>query len=122
MQERRREGAPGRGPLNLEGAWAWSPVAAATLLTRGPVLFSGLILRATDAGVGDVTVYDGHNAGGRLYMDYTLPASETRSFPEDPPALLQNGLFIDVGSNVGRVLVRYRPLPTAPPREPEPQE
>jgi len=88
----------------------WTLVTEDTVVVNGPVEFHGVIVRASAIGTADAAVLDGVNALGRPYITYVAPVNRTIPFLEEEPALFLTGIFVDVGSNVAGVLVRYRPL------------
>ena len=90
--------------------YAYSPVSADTLLTSEPAFLGGLVVLASVDG-GDVTLYDGLDAGsGRLIGRFEGLANVSNPiiFPDAVP--LDRGLFVDVGSNITEVLLLWRPL------------
>lgn len=91
----------------------WERITADALLSRGPVLFRGLVL--SDAAAIVATVYDGLNALGRPVCSVQTVAAVTQTVPVllDPPILLQNGLFVALSAVPDDCLVLFAPLPNA---------
>lgn len=89
----------------------WEPILADALLSRGPVLFRGLVL--SDALAIVATVYDGINANGRRVCSAQTVAGVTQTVPIhlDPPIRLQNGLFVALSAAPDDCLVLFDPLP-----------
>lgn len=98
----------------LFGGWRHIADGNDALLSTEPVLFRGVSIRAGSGGAADVQVYAGRAASAPPVMTYTVPANETQRFPEDPAILLEQGLFVAVGSNVAGLLVRYDPIQDRP--------
>lgn len=89
---------------------AYDPVTADTILTNKPCLLFGLIVLASVAG-GDVTIYDGQDAvAGRKVGRFEGPADESVPILFPHPIPLNNGLYVDVGSNITEVGIYWLPL------------
>ena len=66
------------------------------------------ILVASSAGAATTDLYDGRDTTGRKFSVLSAPASMmAHLFPKED-ILLENGLFVDVGSNVIGVLIQTR--------------
>lgn len=87
----------------------WRYVSADTAVARGPVDYWGAILTGDGGGVADVTLYDGANASGRQVLTLWASTVESRIALLPIPITLEDGLFVDVGSNVTGVFVLYVP-------------
>lgn len=85
-------------------------LTADELVTTEQVLFRGLLIRASADG-GDVSIYDGRDAGsGRHFGTFEGIATETKVIGVPGDVLFENGLFVDVGSDIAEVTVIYRPI------------
>ena len=54
---------------------------------------------------------DGPNASGRRLFQLLAPTTQSVFLVLPKPIPLEDGLYLDVGSNVGDLLVLYSPLP-----------
>jgi hypothetical protein len=87
---------------------AWQRIAADTFVTRGPINLWGLILTDDAVGAADVTLYEGANTDGRRL--FTLRTIQNQSNPcfFPVPILLEDGLYVDVGTNVLEAFILYQ--------------
>jgi len=85
----------------------WTRLTADGVVTAQPVLLHGLVLLVSTTG-GDVTLYNGQDAGsGRVVGRFEAIADQSTSIPFYPPLRCENGLYVDVGSNVTELLVLW---------------
>jgi len=63
---------------------------------------------ATSAGAAAANIYDGPNATGKKIGQLATPASDMRELSPRQPIDLENGLYIELGSNVAGVLIVSR--------------
>jgi len=77
------------------------------LETKATKLFQ-VILTDDGVGVADVTIYDGHNTGGKVVSIVRTLQNATLQINLEGGITLHQGLFVDVGSNVGSCLLRYK--------------
>ena len=89
---------------------SWANVTYDLCLVRKPVKLFQVILTDDGVGVADVTIRDGHNDGGKVVSIVRTLQNATLQLNAEEGITLNQGLFIDVGSNVGSCLVRYRAL------------
>ena len=91
-------------------ASAYRALTADQLVNEGPTLVTGYELNVSTDG-GDVTVYDGLEtlSGTKVWQIQGL-ASDNKSRDLHTPVLFNNGLFVDVGSNVTLFTIHYIPL------------
>jgi len=90
----------------------WSNVTYDLCLETRPVILYQVILTDNGSGVADVTIYDGHNTTGKVVSIVRTLQNATLLLDVAEGILLSQGLFIDVGTNVGSCLVRYKACPT----------
>ncbi|HAM57761.1 MAG TPA: hypothetical protein DCQ64_21030 [Candidatus Rokubacteria bacterium] len=93
-----------------EEPYTWKRLTADQRVHTGPLVFRGVILAADAVGTADVTIYDGNDAGGRQFATFKTPTSRTETHGPSAPVLFDQGLFVDVGSNVEEVVVVFWPL------------
>lgn len=67
-----------------------------------------LWLTATSGGAATCDVYDGHNTTGKKILVASCVASGSFHLNPKEPIPLENGLYIDLGSNVASCLVLSR--------------
>jgi hypothetical protein len=96
---------PPGGPAPL----GWRRVTADGQIARGPVDLWGFILTGDGVGVADVALYDGANTSGRAVLDLWASTVESKVVLLPRPMPLEDGLYIDVGSNVTSLLVLFEP-------------
>jgi hypothetical protein len=89
----------------------WQRITADTLLCRGPALLYGAVLTSDGVGTADVILYDGPNTSGRRLFQLLAPTTQSVPVILPAPVPLEDGLYIDVGSNVGDLFILYAPLP-----------
>jgi hypothetical protein len=104
---------PSPGPSLPCPAAGWENITASDCLSRGPVLFRGLVL--SDALAIVATVYDGVNANGRRVCSVQTVAAVVQTVPLllEKPLLLQNGLFVNLSAAPDDCLVLFDPLPSS---------
>ena len=88
----------------------WENVTYDLCLTTKKTVLYQVVLTDDGVGVADVTVYDGINTGGRVVSIVRTLQNATLQINFEGGIVLQQGLFVDVGSNVGSCLVRYREM------------
>lgn len=88
----------------------WQRITEDTVVCRGPVLFYGAILTSDGLGATAVIFYDGVNTAGRRLFRLLATATETLALLFPVPIPLEDGLYIDVGSNLGDLFLLYAPL------------
>ena len=88
----------------------WTNVTGDTLITTSPGYLNGVVVLASVAG-GDVTVYDGRDAtNGRKVGTFKGAANISRPIIFTPSLLCENGVYVDVGSNITEALVLWCPF------------
>lgn len=76
---------------------------------KGRGHLSGLDLLVSSTG-GDVTLYDGQDANsGRKIGTYKGTANVSNPIRWSPPISIENGIYVDIGSNVTEVTVHFIP-------------
>jgi hypothetical protein len=102
-------------PALLEFMDLWKTVrtermAADRYVNPGPCYLFSATLVSTSAGVSTASIYDGAGTGGERKVDLSAYAdgSDPRSWY--PPLVFNQGLYIDVGSNVSSVVVQFLPI------------
>jgi len=85
-------------------------ITADAQVGRGPLRVFNIVL--TDDGVGnaDATFYEGANASGRRLFTLKVAQHHTRPLTFSKGLHLQDGLYVDVGTNVLEVFVLYESL------------
>ena len=66
------------------------------------------ILSAAAGGASTVTIYDGHNTSGKVLVILSCVASTKDHLNPREPIPFENGLYVDVGSNVASLLVQSK--------------
>ena len=85
----------------------WTLLAADAKVMIRPCVLHRIVLNASVDG-GDVTLYHGRDTGGVSLGVYEGLAKIT--LPIELGVLLEDGLYVDVGSNVTSILVVFDPL------------
>lgn len=99
----------------MQNGYAFSRLTGDQLVREGPVLFGGIIARASVAGA-QVAVYDGMDpTSGRLVHTYTLPITNSTNLTLHIPIAFDRGLYVDLDANVTEVTVLWIPVPEDPP-------
>lgn len=81
-----------------------------TLITPTPALLTGYSLNASVDG-GSVAIYDGQDTQSGELVDSVEGLASVNNHAEfHTPILMNNGLYIDIGSNVTSFTVYYIPL------------
>jgi len=91
---------------------SWINSSRDTRVTEEASYLVGVIMTPDGtAGGADCTIYDGANAFGKkvIKLNTTNNASLHLNFPQ-PGIRCDQGIFLDIGSNVAEVLVAYRPV------------
>ena len=66
------------------------------------------LIVASSVGAATTDLYDGDNTTGRKFFVLSAPASTMSHMDPKEDILLENGLYVDVGSNVIGVLIQTR--------------
>jgi len=85
----------------------WVNTSVDRILAEGPVTLKSVVVLASAAG-GDVTLYNGTGSGAGNKIGQFKGAqnvSNPINWPEGLPC--ENGLYVDVGSNITEVLVSF---------------
>jgi hypothetical protein len=93
----------------MAGGIAWQCVTADGVLNKGPTELIYAYLEPSAAGA-DVTFYDGFDANGKKIATIVASAKTSRPFAPRAPIFCNEGLYIDIGTNVASVLVLYKAL------------
>jgi len=104
---------PSPGPLPPCPAVGWENITASDCLSRGPVLFWGLVLNA--AVPLTAIIHNGRNAiAPRVCSATTNPGVLVTILILLPkPILLQNGLYLELTAAPDDCLVLFDPLPSS---------
>ena len=97
--------------LIFSKAVGYARLTADSLVSQGPCFLISADLIASAVGAATAVIRDGNDANSEAVVDLTAVTSYSDSRTFDPPIFLKRGLFVDVGSNVAAVLVRYLPSP-----------
>lgn len=96
--------------MSTKDGIAYRNLSADALVWRGPSLFYGAVILTSVTG-GDATIYDAQSADTpRKVIRLEGIANESRPVMLPKPALLGEGLYVHVGSNVTEIVVFYEPL------------
>ena len=87
---------------------SWANVTYDLCLETKPVKLYQVILTDDGNGNADVTIRDGHNDGGKVVLIVRTLQHATLQLNLEGGITLSQGLFIDMGTNVGSCLIRYR--------------
>jgi hypothetical protein len=101
--------------MNWEEYWRLSEEVRTERITADAngLVFHGkgyvfeVIISSDGGGEADADLYDGIDASGTQKLDLYCADEESYQYHFDPPMCLTKGCFIDVGTNVGSVVVRY---------------
>lgn len=101
------------GIANLE-AWCkqndWRRVTVDGTVHHGPCLIWHLRLESDGEGDADAKVYNNPGGANGDYMQlYTVDESAHDS-PFMPPLYYDQGIYVDVGTNVAAVMLHFRPV------------
>ena len=95
----------------MSHASSWDRVTADTEVYHGACVLRMVNIKTSAAG-GDVTLYDGLDAvSGRKIITLVGKNNETNPIVFGRRGIaIENGLFVDVGSNVDEVLLVFDPI------------
>jgi len=82
-------------------------VTTDSLVSPKPCFLLSVSLVSSAVGVSTAVIRDGHNTDAEAVVDLAALASDNDSRTYDPPFFFKKGLYVDIGSNVTAVLVRY---------------
>lgn len=88
----------------------WQRITADAQVGRGPLKLHNVLLTCDGVGNADITLYEGANTGGRRLFTLKALQHQSNTFPLPGGLLLQDGLFVDVGTNVLEAFIVYEPL------------
>jgi hypothetical protein len=94
----------------MPGPWSVARVLADDRVVQGPLVYHGAYLRADGVGAATADVYDGSSTGGQLRDGLRAATSEHDQHLYDAGIAFNNGLFVDLGSNVDVLLVYWSPI------------
>lgn len=86
-------------------SWKW--VTASQILSKKGCTLLDAVLVASSAGSATTTLYDGVNTTGKVIVTLSAVASDMGHLEVAVGIPLENGLYVDVGSNVVGVLVLW---------------
>ena len=91
-------------------ASAYRRLTTDQLVTSSPCLITGYSLNVSTDG-GSVAIYDGHDTSSGWPVDTIEGLANVNNHAQfDFPVMLNNGLYVDVGSNVTSFTIYYIPL------------
>ena len=82
-------------------------VTVSRCIASGPCYIHYLALSSNSSGAATATIYNGISAKGDLKVDMTCIDDYFDHQDFWPPMYFDRGIFVDVGSNVSSVMVRY---------------
>lgn len=87
----------------------WRYVTADEIIsTKGVRLFS--IILTPSGGNAAITLYDGESTADPIISKITTLQYLSFLYNLDPGLVTERGLYVDIGSNVGNVLIQYEQL------------
>ena len=92
-------------------AVAWEHCSVDTVMHRGKAAIFSIVLSSDGVAEADAVVYDGASAEAKKYVKIYCADEETYQLRFAPPLVFNNGIYVDVGTNVDQVIVQYQPLP-----------
>jgi hypothetical protein len=92
----------------------WTRFTGDAIVTPQPAILKRVVPLASSDG-GDVSLYDGRDASGRLVTKLTALANQPLAVELDVPCL--GGIYIDIGSNMTSCLVVFELLNEPPGAE-----
>lgn len=91
-------------------ASAYRRLTSDQLVTPGPCLFVGYSLNVSTDG-GSVNIYDGNDTLSGQLVDTVEGLANVNNHAEfHTPIIFNNGIYVDIGSNVTSITVFYIPL------------
>lgn len=84
-------------------------ITADSLVSPKPCFVFSVSLVADAVGAATAVIRDGHNTGAEAVIDLAALTSSVDDRNYDPPFYFEKGLYVDVGSNVTSLLIRYAP-------------
>ena len=76
-------------------------------IASGPCFIYHLALASNSSGAATADIYNGISAKGDVKIDLTCVDDHWNSQDFWPPMYFDRGIYVDVGSNVKSVIVRY---------------
>ena len=87
----------------------WTRLQGSAMISNGPVVVHGLVVKASAAN-SQTTLYNGNDAtAGLPVIIVEGPANESLPITFPAPLRLENGAYVNLGTNVEEVLVVWDP-------------
>lgn len=83
-------------------------VIADGVVSNTPSLIYSLTITSDSGGAGTATVYDGSSPKADQKVDISTIDDDTRHHNYFPPMYFRRGIYVDLGSNITSVVVRYQ--------------
>ncbi len=88
-------------------SWAWVTADRALSKQKCELIYAHV---ANTGATTDSVIYDGVDANGKKIVQLYNAAATGLNFNPPLPVFCENGLFVDVGSNITGILVQWRNL------------
>jgi len=80
------------------------------VVVPGKAVIKAVVLTATGAGDADATLYEGRDDAGRVLFVIRALANYSQQIAFDGGVPVEDGLYVQLGSNVEGVLILWEPL------------
>ncbi len=87
----------------------WVCAKVDDVITNGPGFLVDAVIASNSGGVADAKLYDGYSTSGKLILPLACKDDDMESINIQVPIYYQQGLYINIGSNVGGVLLHWIP-------------
>lgn len=83
-------------------------VTASKTIANGPALLFSAHMVAGGDGAATASLYDGHTAQAKQRADLSAPANQADPRTFSPPIYFDQGIYVEVGSNVTSVVLTFK--------------
>lgn len=95
-------------PKDCAKEFATERLTGSSVVCNTPALIADILISNGTGGVGLSKLYDGSSTAGDQKADFNTLQSTTFQYWFDPPMWMNRGIYIEVGTNVTSITVRYK--------------
>lgn len=87
--------------------YQWDTVKASSRVFIGPGFLVDALIASNGSGVADSVVHDGYSTEGKVIIPLQCKDDDLECLSINVPIYFQQGLYVEIGSNVGGVFLHW---------------